>query len=55
MYSTAGLILFFGNELGVAGTRAVPTDDFIAVEVENGHLRVVVDLGEVPAHITSDS
>uniref|UniRef100_A0A183E7R3 LAM_G_DOMAIN domain-containing protein n=1 Tax=Gongylonema pulchrum TaxID=637853 RepID=A0A183E7R3_9BILA len=49
------LILFFGNELGAAGTRAVPTDDFIAVEVEAGHLKAVVDLGEEPAHIVSDS
>uniref|UniRef100_A0A915PQH1 Laminin subunit alpha n=1 Tax=Setaria digitata TaxID=48799 RepID=A0A915PQH1_9BILA len=51
----SGLILFFGNELGVAGTRAVPTDDYIAVEIEEGRLRVVVNLGETPTDMISDS
>ncbi|VDO28711.1 unnamed protein product, partial [Onchocerca flexuosa] len=53
--NTSGLMLFFGNELGVAGTRAVPTDDYIAIEVEKGHLRVVVNLGETPTQLISDS
>uniref|UniRef100_A0A1I8EZU5 Uncharacterized protein n=3 Tax=Wuchereria bancrofti TaxID=6293 RepID=A0A1I8EZU5_WUCBA len=53
--NTSGLILFFGNELGVAGTRAVPTDDYIAVEVERGHLRIVINLGETPTQLVSDS
>ncbi|KAM3726093.1 Laminin-like protein [Dirofilaria immitis] len=53
--NTSGLILFFGNELGVAGTRAVPTDDYIAIEIVKGRLRVVVNLGETPTHLFSDS
>ncbi|VDK75274.1 unnamed protein product [Litomosoides sigmodontis] len=53
--NTSGLILFFGNEFGVAGTRAVPTDDYIAVEVERSHLRVVVNLGETPTQLVSDA
>lgn len=45
--------MFFGNEQGVAGTRAVPTDDYIAVELVDGRPRLVVDLGAAPLVITS--
>lgn len=44
-----GLALYFGNTVGSAGTRAVPTDDYIAVEVVNLQPRVLVDLGSGPA------
>ncbi|VDO27999.1 unnamed protein product [Haemonchus placei] len=44
----AGIPLFFGNEEGSAGTRAVPTDDFIAVEIEYGQPKVTINLGEKP-------
>ncbi|VDM41094.1 unnamed protein product [Toxocara canis] len=47
-----GLLLFFGNEQGGAGTRAIPTDDYVAVELEGGHPRLVVDLGAGPLVIT---
>ncbi|VDK63145.1 unnamed protein product, partial [Cylicostephanus goldi] len=40
--------LFFGNEEGSAGTRAVPTDDYIAVEIEHGRPKVTINLGEKP-------
>ncbi|KAL3982290.1 Laminin EGF-like (Domains III and V) family protein [Acanthocheilonema viteae] len=53
--NTSGLILFFGNELGVAGTRALPTDDYVAIEVEKGHLRVVINLGDTPTQLISNS
>ncbi|VDK44418.1 unnamed protein product [Anisakis simplex] len=47
------LLLFFGNEQGVAGTRVVPTDDYIAIELVDGHPRLIVDLGVTPLIITS--
>ncbi|PIO66984.1 laminin EGF-like protein [Teladorsagia circumcincta] len=43
-----GIPLFFGNEEGSAGTRAVPTDDYIAVEIEYGQPKVTINLGEKP-------
>ncbi|KAK6013885.1 laminin G domain protein [Ostertagia ostertagi] len=43
-----GIPLFFGNEEGSAGTRAVPTDDYIAVEIEYGLPKVTINLGEKP-------
>ncbi|KAJ1373976.1 hypothetical protein KIN20_036551 [Parelaphostrongylus tenuis] len=46
-----GIPLFFGNEEGSAGTRAVPTDDYIAVEIENGRPKIIIDLGEKPLNI----
>ncbi|VDM96599.1 unnamed protein product [Thelazia callipaeda] len=53
--SPDGLLLFFGNELGVAGTRAVPTDDYIALEVHKGRLRAVANLGDLPRDLISDT
>jgi hypothetical protein len=49
-----GLLLYFGNELGTAGTRAVPTDDFVAIEVAQGKPRLVIDLGSTPLVINSE-
>ncbi|CAI4221509.1 unnamed protein product [Auanema sp. JU1783] len=43
-----GIPFFFGNEEGSAGTRAVPTDDYIAVEIEQGTPKVTIDLGDEP-------
>ncbi len=37
--------MYFGNEIGTSGTRAVPTDDFIAVQIENGLPTLSVNLG----------
>uniref|UniRef100_A0A1I7XHB3 Laminin EGF-like domain-containing protein n=1 Tax=Heterorhabditis bacteriophora TaxID=37862 RepID=A0A1I7XHB3_HETBA len=43
-----GIPLFFGNEAGSAGIRAVPTDDYIAVEIEYRRPKIIIDLGEGP-------
>ncbi|CAJ0953978.1 unnamed protein product, partial [Mesorhabditis belari] len=43
-----GIPLFFGNEEGSAGTRAVPTDDYIAVEIEHKRPKISMNLGDGP-------
>ncbi|TMS36985.1 hypothetical protein L596_004022 [Steinernema carpocapsae] len=48
-----GLLFFLGNEAG-SGNRAVPTNDFIAVELENARLKLTIDLGESPMTIHLD-
>uniref|UniRef100_A0A914WZ73 Uncharacterized protein n=1 Tax=Plectus sambesii TaxID=2011161 RepID=A0A914WZ73_9BILA len=53
--STDGLLLYFGNEVGASGTRAVPTDDYIAIELVQGQPKLVVDLGGAPLTITADT
>ncbi|CAI5448656.1 unnamed protein product [Caenorhabditis angaria] len=50
-----GIPLFFGNEENVVGSRAVPTDDFIAVELEYGRPKVTVDLGDAPIVVKLDT
>ncbi|KIH51696.1 laminin G domain protein [Ancylostoma duodenale] len=50
-----GIPLFFGNEEGSAGTRAVPTDDYIAVEIEYGRPKITINLGEKPLVIILDT
>ncbi|EYC06964.1 hypothetical protein Y032_0073g800 [Ancylostoma ceylanicum] len=50
-----GIPLFFGNEEGSAGTRAVPTDDYIAVEIEYGRPKITINLGEKPLVIVLDT
>ncbi|EGT43369.1 hypothetical protein CAEBREN_17090 [Caenorhabditis brenneri] len=44
-----GIPLFFGNEETAVGSRAVPTADFVAAEIEYGRPKVTVDLGDAPA------
>lgn len=43
-----GIPLFFGNEETAVGSRAVPTADFVAAEIEYGRPKVTVDLGDAP-------
>lgn len=50
-----GIPFFFGNEEGSAGTRAVPTDDYIAIEVEHGRPKVSVNLGSGPVVVKLDT
>ncbi|CAJ0584396.1 unnamed protein product, partial [Mesorhabditis spiculigera] len=50
-----GIPLFFGNEEGSSGTRAVPTDDYIAVEIEHGRPKVSMNLGDEPVVVLLDT
>ncbi|KAK0397427.1 hypothetical protein QR680_002123 [Steinernema hermaphroditum] len=49
----SGLLFFLGNEAG-SGNRAVPTNDYIAVEIENAHPKLTMDLGDSPMVIELD-
>ncbi|ULT96990.1 hypothetical protein L3Y34_005063 [Caenorhabditis briggsae] len=44
-----GIPFFFGNEETAVGSRAVPTADYVAAEIEYGRLKITVDLGDAPA------
>ncbi|CAI2351123.1 unnamed protein product [Caenorhabditis sp. 36 PRJEB53466] len=43
-----GIPLFFGNEETAVGSRAVPTADYVAAEIEYGRPKVTVNLGDAP-------
>lgn len=50
-----GLLFFIGNEVGTARTtKAVPTDDYMALEVENGKVKLTYDLGSGETSIYSN-
>ncbi|KAK6627792.1 hypothetical protein RUM44_010271 [Polyplax serrata] len=50
-----GALLYLGNEIGTnRKLKRAHTDDFLSVELENGHPAVVVDLGSGPHRINSD-
>ncbi|CAD6197231.1 unnamed protein product [Caenorhabditis auriculariae] len=50
-----GIPVFFGNEESTGGSRAVPTDDFVAVEIEYGTPKVTVNLGDEPLVVKLDT
>uniref|UniRef100_A0A8R1I6V3 Laminin-like protein epi-1 n=2 Tax=Caenorhabditis japonica TaxID=281687 RepID=A0A8R1I6V3_CAEJA len=43
-----GIPLFFGNEESAVGSRAVPTADFVAAEIEYSRPKITVNLGDAP-------
>ncbi|KAL0280200.1 UNVERIFIED_CONTAM: hypothetical protein PYX00_001570 [Menopon gallinae] len=50
-----GALVYVGNEMGTSRKlKRAQTDDFMSVEIENGHPAVVVDLGSGPQRINSD-
>ena len=50
-----GFLLYLGNELGThRKIRRVRSDDFLALEIENGYPVLVIDLGSGPERINSD-
>lgn len=50
-----GIPLFFGNEETAVGSRAVPTADYVAAEIEYGRPKITVDLGDAPAVVKLDT
>lgn len=49
-----GLLLFIGNEVNTVRTQGVPTDDYMALEIENGKLKLTWDLGVQETSISSN-
>nr|CAD7256718.1 unnamed protein product [Timema shepardi] len=50
-----GFLLYLGNEVGTSKrVKRAKSDDFMAVEIENGYPKLTIDLGSEPATIISD-